>query len=206
MAGVAFFAGSLFEARECRLYKFKNTSQWWAVFFSLAGSSCYCFGGPCYLAVVDFDTGGNLAIGMAGLNFVHSCVFQLFLWRDEQYGLAFSTQMSSKYGKTQKDAEQDRFSLFGLVVITLFCWFGMVATLAMFSESYVPTVQFMEAVVLVSFHVLVLILIHLVLAERATVVRTPTTQPWELLHKSAHVVTVLASSCTVARVIDLFWN
>merc|ERR1712107_703741 len=191
IGGCCFFAGSLFEARECCLYKFRNTSQWWAVLFSLAGSSCYCFAGPCYLAVVDFDIGGNLAIGMAGLNFVHSCMFQLFLWRDEQYGLAFSTQMSSKYGKTPKDAEQDRFSLFGLVVITLFCWFGMVATLAMFSESYVSKVRLMEAVVLVSFHVLVLILIHLLLAERGTVVRTPTTQPWEL--------------CTKVHMLSLSW-
>merc|ERR1712107_107917 len=99
--------------------------------------------------------------------------------------------MSSKYGKTPKDAEQDRFSLFGLVVITLFCWFGMVATLAMFSESYVSKVRLMEAVVLVSFHVLVLILIHLLLAERAT---------WCVPRLLSH-----GSCCTKVHMLSLSW-
>uniref|UniRef100_A0A7S4UN53 Uncharacterized protein n=1 Tax=Alexandrium monilatum TaxID=311494 RepID=A0A7S4UN53_9DINO len=207
LGGVFFFLASLGELVEW--YSGKNRAVGFCVFNDVMGCFLFALAGFMYMLqkTESFDPEwvGGMMFTVGSLNFVLSGVVSLVLWRDGNFGLTYSAQL----GKLAPHQSALRFSMYSIALVTGLCLLGSVASVVFFCESRVTwwTAHDETDYVTRAFYpFLIFVIIHMVIALRAAVVKVPTEQPWRALHKACYLLLAMASAVLLAQLAECVWQ
>merc|ERR1712159_827713 len=99
VGGFCFLLAAMLECVQSRVFqKPKCSVLWVAATMNLIGSIFFTAGGCFFL--VSQDAPGNLSYGVGSLAYLASSLGSLLLWRDEQFGLLFLSEIN-KFGKSE---------------------------------------------------------------------------------------------------------
>mmetsp|Transcript_43561 Transcript_43561/g.87830 ORF Transcript_43561/g.87830 Transcript_43561/m.87830 type:complete len:446 (-) Transcript_43561:73-1410(-) len=209
VGGVFFFLASLCEVPEWLSESGRGRIAFFAVVNDVLGCALFAIAGFVYMVppTPTFDSnsvgGGMYAVGST--NFVVSGVFTLMLWRDGNFGLAYSAQL----GKLAHHESPGRFSALSILMVTGLCLFGTIAAAVLFCEARVSwwsSSDETDYVTRTFYPFLLFVAFHMVIALRSAVVNLPTEQPWRALHQACHLLLAMASVVLLAQFVDCVWQ
>ena len=181
------------------------------------------------------DWNGLLSWGVGSVFYAISAFALLLMWRDEQFGLTFVAELNrlgqsathkdawarpaasidvyaetgarpqSRYGKTH--AEPDRMSLKSVCYVELYCLFGVLATMIFFCECGNGEGFSQYDMIYRSSHIVAeFAVIHLAVAVRSALPRSPKLPPWRSLHLLATIFVFALGVTLLFHLIVLVWQ
>lgn len=192
VGGLLFALAAICECIECSVFKFRwKGFVEWAAFCNFVGGVLFFLGGAVYFLPYEVELVSNLMYGVGSAIFFLGGVFNLLLWKDEQFGLTFLSvlnQFSSSRRRQSNEPSSSRgdappkFSMRGIIFVIFYC---LVSVMAIFNFALAVhklvqdpswsglTRAFNEA--------LPFLLLHMILVVHSAVVQTPNAQPFHLL-------------------------
>uniref|UniRef100_A0A7S1LSH5 Uncharacterized protein n=1 Tax=Alexandrium catenella TaxID=2925 RepID=A0A7S1LSH5_ALECA len=207
VGGVFFFLASIGEVVEV-WGPGRNWIARWSVANDVLGCLLFAIAGFVYMMepTPEFDKAAILMVGgtmyaVGSANFAVAAVFALMLWRDGNFGLAYSAQLA----KLAPHESPGRFSISSVLWVSGLCFSGAVATMTFCCKARTSAWNMTDKLDYVTrtfYPLLMFVIIHMVIALRAAVVNLPTEQPWKALHKACNFLLAVATLVLMAQLAD----